>query len=230
MSPSPRAWAVYAAVAVMVAIGAWFIVATPVAPSRVPSDPATITLPATLNPAQDSATAGPGSQRVCRPGEPARLIIPSLGVDAPFERIGLDQQAPADAEGRRPLGNPTDRTKAGWYADGPEPGSGRGTVLTNGHTYRNNSAIFNEDFASTIAVGQLIHIETTDGSTCSYVVSRVWPEVNSATDYPRIVASEHLYDTAGPERLFLTTCGGSWNSAAQSYDEISLLIATPVLR
>jgi hypothetical protein len=158
------------------------------------------------------------------------MVIPALGVDAPFEEIGLDLGAEPDDEGRHPLGNPRDRTRAGWYADGPRPGEGLGTVLTNGHTYRDGSAIFKESFSSRIDRGQLIHIEQDNGSTCSYRVERIWREVDAATDYPRIVESEHLYDFAGPERLFLTTCGGSWNSAAQDYDQISLLVATPVDR
>ena len=32
----------------------------------------------------------------------------------------------------------------------------------------------------------------------------------------------------GPERLLLVTCGGSWNAAAQNYEEIGIVLATPV--
>jgi hypothetical protein len=156
--------------------------------------------------------------------------MPSLGVNAPFEVIGLDTRAAADASGKQPLGSPKDRTKAGWYANGPAPGSGQGTILTNGHTFRNGSAIFKENFASRIAQRQVIKIIQDNGSTCSYVVQRLWREVDAKRDYPRIVTSQNLYDFTGPERLFLATCGGSWNSVAQNYDEISLLIATPVDR
>ena len=77
--------------------------------------------------------------------------------------------------------------------DGPQPGSGRGTVLTNGHTYRDGSAIFQEDFAERIHVGQLIDVEVDNGSTCSYRVQRVWRDVDAAQDYPRIVLAEDLY-------------------------------------
>ena len=163
----------------------------------------------------------------CRVGEPKRLTIPALGVDAPFERIGLDQSAPRDADGRAPLGNPTDRTRAGWYAAGPRPGSGTGTVLTNGHTYRDGSAIFTEAFARRIAVGQLIRVRQDNGSVCSYRITKVWREIDSARDYPRLVVSQHLYDFGGPERLLLATCGGSWNAATDNYDDISVVLALP---
>jgi hypothetical protein len=154
--------------------------------------------------------------------------MPSLGVNAPFEKIGLDTQAAADASGKQPLGSPKDRTKAGWYANGPAPGSGQGTILTNGHTYRNGSAIFKEDFSRRIAVGQRILITLDNGSTCIYAVQRVWREVNSKREYPRIVTAERLYDFEGPERLFLVTCSGSWNAIAQNYESVSMLIATPL--
>jgi hypothetical protein len=140
----------------------------------------------------------------------------------------VDRTAQPDADGKYPLGNPKDRTLAGWYADGPRPGSGVGTILTNGHTFRNNSAIFKEDFAQRIAVGQTIHVAVDNGSTCSYTIERVWREVDADRDYPRIITQEHLYDFGGPERLFLTTCGGSWNAVSQDYDEISIVIAVPV--
>lgn len=175
------------------------------------------------------STPSTGSDAGCVQGTPVRMRIPSLEVDAGFERIGLDETRP-DGQGRAPLGSPTDRTKAGWYVDGPQPGSGRGTVLTNGHTYRDGSAIFQEDFAERIDVGQLIDVEVDNGSTCSYRVQRVWRDVDAAQDYPRIVLAEDLYDFEGPERLFLTTCGGRWNSTTQSYDHISVLIATPIDR
>lgn len=164
----------------------------------------------------------------CRAGAPGRLVYPALGVNAPFERIGLDRTARPDASGRYPIGNPRDRTNAGWYAAGPKPGAGKGTVITNGHTYRNGSAIFTENFANQIEANQLIHVVQADGGRCSYAVTRIWREVNAKRDYPRIVAGQKLYNFAGPERLLLVTCGGSWNAAAQNYDEISIVLATRV--
>lgn len=166
----------------------------------------------------------------CVAGEPSRLVMPALGVDAPFETIGLDTTAAPDARGLQPLGNPRDRTRAGWYRAGPAPGSGQGTILTNGHTYRDGSAIFKEDFASRVQVGQVISIVQRNGSVCSYRITQLWPEVNANRDYPRLIANEKIYNFQGPERLFLTTCGGNWNSRAQDYDEITLLIATPIGR
>lgn len=234
----------YVAVAVATFVGLFFIIFRPIGmPDPDPAPAAGTTLTRTGSPTSSSAhatstttttrstpTTTPTSTATCLDGTPARMRYPALGVNASFERIGLDRTLPPDASGKYPLGNPKDRTKAGWYADGPRPGSGQGTILTNGHTYRNGSAIFKEDFARRIAPGQLIHITQDNGSVCSYAVERVWREVDAKRDYPRIITSEKLYDFEGPERLFLVTCGGSWNAAAQNYDEISILIATPVGR
>lgn len=166
----------------------------------------------------------------CTAGAPRRVVYPALGVDAAVERIGLDTEHPPDAQGRRRLGNPSDTSRVGWFADGPRPGDGQGTVLLDGHTYRDGSAVFGEDFATRARAGQVVQTVQADGSVCSYRVERVWAAVSSARDYPRIIGSEHLYDRTGPERLFLATCGGSWNAAARNYDDISVLVAVPVGR
>jgi hypothetical protein len=173
-------------------------------------------------------TTTSGSHGSCRVGEPKQLRIAALGVDAPFERIGLDLAGRRDANGSLPLGTPTDRTRAGWYAAGPRPGSGTGTVLIDGHTYRNGSAIFQEDFASRIATGQVIQLRQDNGSVCSYRVTRVWREISSSQAYPRLIASEHLYDFSGPERLLLATCGGTWDPSIGNYDDINVVLAFPV--
>ena len=164
----------------------------------------------------------------CQPGSPTRMSIPALNADAPVEAIGLDRRAQPDSTGQAPLGSPVDQRKAGWYAAGPKPGSGTGTVLTNGHTYRDGSAIFQQDFADRVAVGQQIDLVIDNGSTCSYRIASIWRNVDAVTDYPRLVASEHLYDQEGPERLFLETCGGPWLESAGRFKDINVVLATPV--
>jgi Sortase domain len=164
----------------------------------------------------------------CQPGSPTRMSIPALGVDAPIEAIGLDRRARPDDSAQAPLGVPVDKRKAGWYAVGPKPGSGMGTVLTNGHTYRDGSAIFQEDFAAVVAVGQQINLALDNGTTCSYRISTVWRNVDAVQDYPRLVASEHLYDQQGTERLFLATCGGPWLQSARKFKDINVVLASPV--
>jgi hypothetical protein len=164
----------------------------------------------------------------CQAGSPVRMSIPALAVNAPIEKIGLDRHARPDDSGQAPLGAPVDKRKAGWYAAGPEPGSGMGTVLTNGHTYRDGSAIFQEDFAASVAVGQQIDLLLDNGTTCSYRISTVWRNVDAILDYPQLVASQRLYDQQGAERLFLATCGGPWVESARMFKDINVVLATPL--
>ena len=113
----------------------------------------------------DSALGPRPSAAPCQPGSPTRMSIPALEVDAPIETIGLDRHARPDSADQAPLGAPVDPRKAGWYAAGPKPGSGLGTVLTNGHTYRDGSAIFQQDFAARVAPGQQIDLVIDNGTT-----------------------------------------------------------------
>ncbi len=165
----------------------------------------------------------------CQPGLPVRMSIPALAVDAPIEKIGLDRRARPDDSGQAPLGAPVDKRKAGWYAAGPKPGSGMGTVLTNGHTYRDGSAIFQEDFAASVAVGQQIDLLLDNDTACSYRISTVWRNVDAILDYPQLVASQRLYDQHGAERLFLATCGGPWVESARMFKDINVVLATPLV-
>ena len=129
-------------------------------------------------------------------------VHPGVGCGRPDRD---DRPGPPRAAGRfgqAPLGAPVDQHKAGWYAAGPKPWSGMGTVLTNGHTYRDGSAIFQQDFAALVAVGQRIDLVLDNGTTCSYRISTVWRNVDAVQDYPQLVASERLYDQQGPERPF----------------------------
>ena len=96
-----------------------------------------------------------------------------------IETIGLDHRARPNDSVQAPLGTPVDKRKAGWYAAGPKPGSGMGTVLTNGHTFRDGSAIFHEDFAALVAVGQQIDLVLDNGTTCSYRISTEWRDVGA---------------------------------------------------
>ena len=204
-------------VALLAGGGVWFLVDRPLAKAEAAAHPGARSRP--------PIARAEGAK--CRPGPPQRVVYPALGVSAEVERIGLDADR-SGGTGVHRLGNPTDINRIGWYAEGPRPGSGSGTVLLDGHTYRDGSAVFGEDFPTRATAGQLIQTVQPDGSVCSYQVVRVWPAVDAERDYPRIVAAEHLYDTSGPERLFLATCGGRWDAAREEYDDISILVALPL--
>lgn len=181
------------------------------------------------NDAGEDVALGPAPvARPCQVGAPTRMTIPALGVDASVEAIGLDTKVTTDASGRAPLGTPANRHNAGWYADGPKPGAGTGTVLMNGHTYRDGTAIFTSDFASQVAAGQQIDVVVDNGTTCSYRIALVWRDMDAGQEYPQLVDRQGLYDQQGPERLFLETCSGPWLPEERKFRDITVVLAMPV--
>lgn len=166
----------------------------------------------------------------CAAGTPTRMVIPALGVDAAIEGVDVDRKAAPASAGDAPLGTPVDPRKAGWYVAGPKPGSGAGTVLTDGHAAPDGSALFQPSFADTVAVGQQIDLVIDNGSTCSYRIAQVWHTVEAVHAYPDLVTSQRLYDQQGPERLFLATGGGPWLDDAHRFQDVEVVLATPVGR
>ena len=112
----------------------------------------------------------------------------------------------------------------------PGRGPGRDRAGQRRTRYRDGSAIFKEDFADRVAVGQQIDLVIDNGSTCSYRITAVWRNVDAVTGYGRLVTSQRLYDQQGPERLFLETCGGPWVESARMFKDINVVVATPVGR
>ena len=104
-----------------------------------------------------------------------------------------------------------------------------GTVLTNGHTYRDGSAIFQQNFAAVSPSASRSISCWTTAPRAAARISTVWRNVDAVQDYPQLVASERLYDQQGPERLFLATCGGPWVESAHMFKDINVVLAAPVL-
>ena len=145
---------------------------------------------------------------------------PGISVNAAVEQVGLD--------GDGNLAAPEGKHTIGWYSPGPQPGSGRGNVLIDGHTYTDNSAVFKEDFAAVIRRGMVVSLIMDNGSTCSYQITKVWPNIQKKGEYPQYVAREGFYDFEGPEQLFGVTCSGSWNVIARSHEAVTAFMATPI--
>ncbi len=60
------------------------------------------------------------------PGQPVRLIIPAIGVDANVQSVGLWWKVPTE------IGIPTNFTDVAWYNGGPLPGE-PGSAVIDGH-------------------------------------------------------------------------------------------------
>src|SRR3989338_10357187 len=142
---------------------------------------------------------------------PSRLRIPSLGINAKIEPVGVR------ADGA--MATPSNFDNVAWYSPGGRPG-GQGSAVFAGHV--NNALLKSGVFErlSQIKKGDYITVEDAAGKTLVYKVS-------SVEEYQPDAPTDALFATAGPSRLVLITCDGDWVPSARSYDKRLVVIAEP---
>jgi sortase (surface protein transpeptidase) len=185
MDPTPRlalAGAVLAASLVLVAEGA---TGTPAHPHG-PVAPVTSTSP-TVSPEPSTAPV-PGL---------ARLRIPSIGVDAPIDDVGVTPQGD--------LATPTDPTHVGWYDAGSLPGRPGSSVIDGHLDWYTGPGVFAN--LARLRPSDPLEVTYSDGSAAAF-------EVSTMAIYPadRRPPAE-LFRADGPPQLVLITCAGSWDGA-----------------
>lgn len=196
--------------------------ATSAHPSGATSTPPTTPLssaPRTLptgagTPATGSEASSPGA-----PCIPSGLTVPALGIDTSVVKIGLQPDGT--------LGTPTDadKTRVGWYPS-VLAGSAHGTVIMDGHTYHDDSAVFKMSFAQAARVGMDIRLSCAHRPVIAYRVSQLHLDLTPSA-YPGFVESQQLYAAGGPPRLVLITCT-DWDPSARVWQHRGVLIATPL--
>lgn len=135
---------------------------------------------------------------------PERLVIPSLGIDADVQEVGVNAQGN--------MGVPNNFTDVGWYKHGTVPG-GSGSSVIAGHVDNGLglSGVFKR--LDELKAGDEIVVERRDGKRLTFVVTgtRTYPYDS--------VPTEIIFNPSGSARLNLITCGGSWIKSAKTYDE-----------
>jgi hypothetical protein len=143
-----------------------------------------------------------------------------LAIDAAVVRLALtpdgDLGAPRDA----------DKNRAGWFPS-VLAGSTRGTVLMDGHTYHDESALFKTTFEHQVHTGMMMRLSCANGYAFTYRVSEVVLDLTAAS-FGALVESRGLYAADGPPRLVMITCT-DYDAARRVWDHRAVLIATPVL-
>ncbi len=133
---------------------------------------------------------------------PTRLSIPSIGVNAPVERIGLT----ADGE----LASPTEWMDVGWFQDGYVPGQAGNASIVGHLDSHTGPAVF-------WRVNQLrpgARVIVSDGSrSLTFIVQATekYPTNNSPM--------WRIYGESAVPHLNLVTCAGDWDAASQRYDQ-----------
>jgi LPXTG-site transpeptidase (sortase) family protein len=141
---------------------------------------------------------------------PARLRIPSIGIDAHVEQVGTK------ADGS--MGTPQNFTDVAWYALGPKPGEAGSAVIA-GHV--NNALTLPGVFEhlSQVNLGDTVLVSDASGRTLTYVV------VSSQTYAVDGAPLNDIFAAAGPSQLVLVSCDGDWVSSQHQFNERLVVVA-----
>lgn len=128
---------------------------------------------------------------------PTRIKIPTIRVDAPVMRIGLDGTDHLDTP---PENN---RNLVGWYSGGPTPGSA-GNAVMDGHvdTRRGPAVFYN---LGALRRNDPVEVDRSDGTVAVFSIDAV--EVYSKNAFP----DQKVYGPSRDPELRVITCGGSYS-------------------
>ncbi len=147
-------------------------------------------------------------------GAPARLEIPAIGIAAPLEPLGLDEEQRIEAPERWDF--------AGWYDVGFRPGEA-GNALISGHYDREDgeAAVFYR--LGELEPGQRIYVSYPGGERYRFLVEDRRMVDAAAVDR---AAWDAIFGPADEPRLSLVTCDGVWDAELGSYDQRLILHAS----
>lgn len=123
-------------------------------------------------------------------GEPRRVKVPALGIDAPVVGIPVVDGV---------LTPPSDPQTLGWWQDGAAPGDVFGGALITGHTVSVGGGAL--DDLEELDVGDPVRVETGEGRIQYDVVDvRIYRKASLARHAAKVFSQE------GPGRLVVITC------------------------
>jgi sortase (surface protein transpeptidase) len=164
--------------------------------------------------------AGNGRHERARPvvalaaiGAPDRLVVPSVGIDAPV--------VPIETSTDGVLTPPADVDTAGWWQRSAEPGARTGQVLVTGHTVHDGDGSM--DAMGGVTAGDRIRLRR-GGKTALYRTTAVaeYSRAEVAAQARRLFGQG-----SGHGRLVLVTCA-DWNG--EDYESNIIVFADPVRR
>ncbi len=131
------------------------------------------------------------------PAAPARLLIPSIGVNAPVESIGIRPNGTMETPRQSPWND------VGLYNAGPRPGE-QGSAVIAGHLDRpgGNPAVFWR--LRDLRTGAEVLVVDAQGKTLRFRVTRIesYPPQNEPV--------QDVFGNTAGHFLNLTTCAGDW--------------------
>ena len=147
---------------------------------------------------------GDAAAPIPRAGQPVRLKIPSIGVDAPVEQVGKTPDGAMDV--------PKDFYDTAWYQLGPRPGE-TGNAVIDGHVDSTMGKAIFYDLRKLIH-GEQIVVVGDDGVERHFVVS------DTGTYATQDVPLDRIFGSATGAHLNLITCDSTttFNQTTHSYD------------
>ncbi len=165
--------------------------AVPIIPTAIASPPPTAT------PVPPTATPVP------RAGQPTRLKIPVIRVDAAIEYVGLTPEGAMDV--------PKDYSKTAWYEPGPRPGEQGNSAIAGHVDSKTGKAVFWD--LHLLKAGDEIFVTGDDGVERRFVVSGV--QSYGRTDAPL----QQIFGPTSERHLNVITCDveSGFNKAKGEY-------------
>ncbi|MER5446207.1 class F sortase [Streptomyces sp. NPDC002766] len=142
---------------------------------------------------------------------PVRLLIPKIGVDAPFTELAIG------ASGQLQPPPAADTNLVGWYADGAAPGQ-TGTAVIAGHVDTKTSAAVFADLGE-LRKDDVFSVERADGRTATFQVDGA--ETFSKADFP----SDRVYGDTPRAEARLITCAGDYDRTVRDYTDNLVVFA-----
>ncbi len=144
---------------------------------------------------------------------PARLIVESIGLDAPIIALGL-----VDSTGQMEV--PEDVREVGWYRYGSAPGEvGSAVLAAHVDGYGQGRGAFFD--LRELGPGDEIRIVDEDGVEQLFIVG------GRATYGKDELPLDVIFSRSGGAILTLVTCGGGFNETDHSYDSNVVVYAIP---
>jgi sortase (surface protein transpeptidase) len=155
-------------------------------------------------PARQQITQAPeqvATSKVSYRGLPVRLKIPSIGVDASIEYVGV---TPAGD-----MASPGNANVAGWYKFGAIPGD-PGTAVMAGHVVNIKGAAGVFASLDKVRAGDILQAVDAKGQTASFTVRLI-------KSYAQDRQPEEVFNSGPGTHLNLITCAGEWDAAHNHY-------------
>jgi sortase family protein len=145
--------------------------------------------------------------------QPTRVLIPSLGMSAAIEPVGVAADRPT-------LEIPRDVDVVGWYRFGPAPGE-RGSAVLVGHVDSHDQGPGAFFRLRSLAPGARVIVQLADGQAVRY-------RVLARRSYVKGGLPGLLFARDGAPVLALVTCGGSFDQATRHYSDNVVVFAVPL--